>query len=334
MVRISWFRELCTGIVLCAPAVLAASLQKVTDKLANNPTNVGFYIYVPDQLPAKPPIVVNPHACHGSAQTAFTGSQFAALSSKHGYIVIYPDAPHPADHCWDVSSRQTLTHNGGGDSLGIVAMVNWTLAKYGADAGRVFATGVSSGAMMTSTLLGTYPDVFAAGSAFSGVPFGCFAAPAAAQNTSQAFDYWNDSCAKGKTQHAGADWAALVRDAFPGYDGWRPKVQIFHGTADETLDYTDFKEEVKQWNAVFGFDAAPTTTTPNTPLPGWTKTVYGAAADDWFEAYSAAGVPHNIPIEEAVTLAWFDLACTGSGCFKWGQGGPARNGSAVTASKT
>ena len=34
------------------------------------------------------------------------------------------------------------------------------------DRGRVFATGLSSGAMMTNVLLGDYPDVFKAGAAF------------------------------------------------------------------------------------------------------------------------------------------------------------------------
>jgi acetylxylan esterase len=130
------------------------------------------YIYVPDTLAANPPILVNPHACHGSAQAAYTGSQYATLASTYGFIfiVIYPDSPNTVDKCWDVSSSETLSHNGGGDSLGIVSMVKMTLAKYNGNANCVFVTGTSSGAMMTNVLVSAYPDVFAAGSVSLALP--------------------------------------------------------------------------------------------------------------------------------------------------------------------
>ncbi|CAK7214568.1 hypothetical protein SBRCBS47491_002188 [Sporothrix bragantina] len=300
----------------------AATIQKITAPLDNNPSNVGFYLYVPDKLAPSPPILVNPHWCHGSALDAYKGTQYATLADKHGFLVIYPDSPNTADKCWDLSSPATLHHGKGGDSLGIVSMVNYTLAKYNADKGRVFATGVSSGAMMTSTLVGAYPDVFAAGSAYSGVPFGCFKAADSTNvtNTSSLVDVWGDACATGRLTQSPEAWASLVKDAYTGYTGWRPKMQLFHGTADEVLNFTVFGEEVKQWNAVLGFSQTPTTVTPDTPLPGWTKSVYGT--DDWLEAYSAAGVTHNIQQQENLTLAWFDLACTGTDCFRWGKGGP------------
>jgi acetylxylan esterase len=95
-----------------------------------NFTNVGMDIYVPDNLAANPPILVNHHACHGSAEDAYTWSQYATLASTYGFIVIYPDSPNTTDKCWDVSSSETLSHNGGGDSLGVASMVKWTVAKY------------------------------------------------------------------------------------------------------------------------------------------------------------------------------------------------------------
>ena len=152
-----------TLLVSSACLIKAATLQQLNVSLANNPTNVGFYIYVPDTLAPDPPILVNPHWCHGDAPSAYVDSTFANLSSEYGFIIIYPDSPNQVDKCWDVSSTETLTHNGGGDSLGIVSMVNWTLNAYNGDPGRVFVTGVSSGAMMTNVLVGAYPDVLRAG---------------------------------------------------------------------------------------------------------------------------------------------------------------------------
>ncbi|KAI0841117.1 Alpha/Beta hydrolase protein [Hypoxylon sp. FL0890] len=259
--------------------VPSASLEKVTSDFGPNPRNVGFYIYVPDELTANPPILVNPHWCHGDAQACYSGSQYATLASKYGFIVIYPDSPNTADKCWDVSSNATLRHNAGGDSLGVASMVRWTLAKYKGNPKRVFVTGA-------------YPDIFAAGSAFAGVPYGCFAG--------NGYGVWSDACATGKVKKTGAEWAALVKAGYPGYNGWRPKLQIFHGTKDEVLNYTNFGEEVKEWTTVFGFSETPTSTTPNAPVSGWTKYVYGS--DDWFEAYSAAGVSHNIQNQEATVM--------------------------------
>jgi acetylxylan esterase len=304
---------------------MAASLVHITENFGPNPTKVGFYIFVPDVLPAKPAILVNPHWCHGTASAAYSGSQFARLASKYGYIVIYPNSPNSADQCWDVSSAQTLSHNAGGDSLGIVSMVNWTLSKYNGDKSRVFVTGVSSGAMMTNVLIGVYPDVFAAGSAFAGVPFGGFAAPG---NNSGVYDYWNADCATGKVSHTAAEWAAIVRAAYPGYDGWRPKMQTFHGTSDETLNYTNFGEQVKEWTAVLGLSQTPSSTTLDTPVKGWTKYTYGPNA--WFEGYSAAGVTHNIQVQESTVLDFFQLNCTHN-CFSWGQGGPLALGHGAAA---
>ncbi|KAF2646564.1 hypothetical protein P280DRAFT_14002 [Massarina eburnea CBS 473.64] len=284
---------------------LSSNLTQVTS-FGPNPRNVSFYIYVPKILRPKPAILVVPHWCHGTAQDAFKGRPYASLGDQYGFISIYPDSPNKADQCWDVSSNASLTHDGGGDALGIVSMVRWALKKYGGDKDRVFVTGTSSGAMMTNVLVGSYPDVFAAGSAWAGVAFGCFAG--------DGYGVWSDACATGKIIKSGSEWASLVKNAYPGYNGFRPKLQVLHGTADTTLYPQNLKEEVKQWTSVFGVSETPTETAKNTPLTGWTRTRYGSK----FEAYEAAGVTHDIPNQADVVMNYFDLACdssSNSACF-------------------
>ncbi|KAL2130379.1 hypothetical protein VTI74DRAFT_6541 [Chaetomium olivicolor] len=316
-------------LTLFLPALAsAATLTPITVPFGPNPRNVSFNIFVPDTLQPNPPILVNPHWCHGSAEAAFTGSQWATLAAQHGFIVIYPGSPNAADQCWDVSSKETLSHNGGGDSLGIVSMVRWTIEKYKADKKRVFVTGVSSGGMMTQVLLGSYPDVFAAGAAFAGVPFGCFAPEG--DNAGQ-YDYWNGDCATGKVTHTAQQWGDLVRAAYPGYGWWRPKVQIFHGTKDEVVNYQNHVEGIKMWTNVLELSETPVSVAQNTPLSGWTKSVYGA--NGWFEAYSAEGVPHDIKVQENTVMAFFELNCT-SNCFYWGQTGSGQPGTTTRPSLT
>jgi acetylxylan esterase len=165
--------RLAIALLLAATAStqLTSKLSHITD-FGPNPRNVSMYIYVPANLPQNPPILVSPHWCHGTAQQVFEYRSWASAGDKYGFITIYPDSPNKADQCWDVSSKESLTHDGGGDALGIISMIRWTLEKYDGDKDRVFVSGTSSGAMMTNVLIGSYPDVFAAGSAWAGVPFG------------------------------------------------------------------------------------------------------------------------------------------------------------------
>jgi acetylxylan esterase len=130
-----------------ASAATAASLTRVNSFGANT-SNAKMFIYVPDKLADKPPIIVAIHYCTGSAQAYFTGSPYKGLADKKGFIVIYPESPYSGT-CWDVSSKATLTHEGGANSNSIANMVKYTLDKYKGDETKVFVTGSSSGAMMT-----------------------------------------------------------------------------------------------------------------------------------------------------------------------------------------
>src|ERR1700759_28121 len=99
-------------------------------------------------------------------------TRFASMAEQKGIILIYPETTMDS-RCWDCSSEKTLRHDGGGDSHSIANMVRYVIKKYNADPTRVYATGLSSGAMMTNVLMATYPDLFAGGAAFSGVAAGC-----------------------------------------------------------------------------------------------------------------------------------------------------------------
>jgi poly(hydroxyalkanoate) depolymerase family esterase len=179
-----------------------------------------------------------------------------------------------------VSSPQALKRDGGSDPVGLMSMVRYTLDRYNGDAGRVFVTGVSSGAMTTNVMLANYPDVFQAGAAFAGVPDGCFATTDGSG--------WNSACANGTVLKTPQEWGNIARSAYPGYSGARPRMQLWHGTADDTLRYPNFGEEIDQWTNVHGVSTTPTST--DSPQSGWTRTRYGTGV----EAISLQGVGHNV----------------------------------------
>ncbi|MEU9392990.1 PHB depolymerase family esterase [Streptomyces sp. NPDC048324] len=283
-------------------AVPTATLTEVTN-FGTNPSNLQMYLYVPNSVTAHPAVVVAVHYCTGSGPAMYNGTEWARLADTHGFVVIYPSVTR-ASKCFDVSSPQALKRGGGSDPVGIKSMIDWVTRTYDADTGKIFATGISSGAMMTNVLLGDYPDVFAAGAAFSGVPFGCFATTDGSE--------WNSACANGTVTHTPQQWGDLVRAAYPGYTGRRPRMQLWHGTDDTTLRYANFGEEIKQWTDVLGVGQTPAAI--DTPASGWTRTRYGSTGDQApVEAISLQGVGHNLYTSGMASRALTFFGLDGSG---------------------
>ncbi|MEV0408761.1 PHB depolymerase family esterase [Actinoallomurus sp. NPDC050550] len=261
----------------------AASLTEVTG-FGTNPTGLRMYEYVPASATAHPAILVAVHYCTGSASAMYSGTEYASLADRYGFIVVYPEATRDG-HCFDVSTPGALKHNGTSDPAGIVSMVQWEEQHRNADASRVYVTGISSGAMMTNVLLGDYPDVFKAGAAFAGVPFACFATTDGS--------LWNSACANGTVTKTPQQWGDLARGAYLGYTGPRPRMQLWHGTNDTTLYYANFGEEIKQWTNVLGVSQTPSYT--DHPQSTWTRTRYGGTDTTApVEAISIQGGSHNI----------------------------------------
>ncbi|GAA1968174.1 extracellular catalytic domain type 1 short-chain-length polyhydroxyalkanoate depolymerase [Catenulispora subtropica] len=289
---------------VAAPEASAASLVQVTN-FGYNPTNLQMYEYVPASVQAHPPILLALHNCTGSGPAFYSGTEFASLADRYGFIVVYPSVTRSYD-CWDVSSPSSLTHNGANDPAGLISMIQYIEQHDNGDASRVYVTGASSGGMATNVMLGDYPDVFKAGAAFMGVPFGCFATTDGSQ--------WNSACAQGQITKTPQQWGDLVRAAYPGYTGVRPRMQLWHGTDDTTLSYVNFGEEIKQWTNVTGVSQTPSTT--DHPQSGWTHTTYANSSGvAQVDAYSIANTGHSLPMSgmAAVAVHFFGLDQSGGG---------------------
>ncbi|KAI1114976.1 Alpha/Beta hydrolase protein [Nemania sp. NC0429] len=296
-------RLLTSALALCGATAAGglakrASLQQVTNFGANT-SGTKMYIYVPNKVASNPAIIVAIHYCSGTASAYYSGTPYATLAEKYGFIVIYPESPYSGT-CWDVSSKAALTHNGGADSNSIVNMVSYTLSKYNGDKSRVFVTGTSSGAMMTNVLAATYPDVFAAGIAYAGVPATCF--------YTGTVNGWNSTCSQGQLNLSQQYWANAALGAYPGYTGPRPRMRIHHGTADTTLYPQNYYETIKQWTGVFGYSTTASATFPNTPRSPYTRYVFGPNV----EGVLGQGVSHNIDIFGDADMEWFGISGSGT----------------------
>lgn len=136
-----------TALLTLTSGASAASLTLVPNYGAS-PAKSPMYVYVPDGLKANPAILVATHACQNSAQSTYSGTPYKGLADqKKSFLIVFPQSP-VSGSCWDVSSKASLTHNGGGASNDIANMVAYATKQWSADAKRVYVVGMSSGAMM------------------------------------------------------------------------------------------------------------------------------------------------------------------------------------------
>jgi len=280
--------------VQAAPEAAAASLTQITN-FGANPSGLQMYLYVPNSVKANPPILLALHGCQGSGPYLYSSTDFGKLADQYGFIVIYPST-NPGGSCWDVSSNQALTRNGGSDPVGLMSMITYTEQHYGGNPNAVYVTGESSGGMMTNVMAADYPDVFKAGAAFMGVPYHCF--------YTNSVKGWNGPCAGGQVSMTPQQWGDLVRNtADPGYSGPRPRMQLWHGTADTTLNYNNLGEEIKQWTNVLGVSQTPSSS--DTPVANWNRTRYNdSSGKTQVEAYSIAGAGHQLPVQGSGMAAY------------------------------
>lgn len=180
-------------------------------------------------------------------------------------------------------------------------MLNYTLSKYNGDKSKVYVMGGSSGAMMSNVMVGSYPDVFEAGAAYSGTAFACFAG---SKGDPTPFGS-NQTCAQGLT-HTPEQWAQFVYNAYPGYTGKRPRFLVAHGLADTLVRPQCAYEQLKQWSAVLGVSNTKNLTGSQVEEGSqYTQLVYGDS--NKLVGYLGQGVGHIAPVVETVLLKFFGL---------------------------
>ncbi|MGC4847742.1 PHB depolymerase family esterase [Micromonospora sp. DT15] len=270
-----------TGAVAVAAPAQAATLTQVTG-FGSNPGNLAMYAYRPDNLPANSPAVVLLHGCTQNASGYFANSGWQKYADQWKFALIVAQQPsgNNANSCFNFFEAGDTTR-GQGEALSIKQMVDHAKTNYGVNGSRVYVSGLSAGGAMSAVMLATYPDVFAAGSIIAGIPYRC------ATSMVNAF-----SCMNPGADKTPAAWGDLVRGAYSGYTGPRPRVAIWHGTSDTTVTPLNGTESRDQWTNVRGVSQTPTSTSS---LPGNTSLeVYG---NDDVRLYRISGMGHGTPVD-------------------------------------
>jgi poly(hydroxyalkanoate) depolymerase family esterase len=160
-------------------------------------------------------MVVMLHGCTQTPEDFAAGTRMNALAERHRFLVLYPAQAANANgqKCWNWFRSADQKRDSGEPSL-IAGMTRKVASEYRVDERRIFAAGLSAGAAMAVILGATYPDLYAAVGAHSGLPFG------AAHDMVSAF---------GAMQGNGGTRSSAVKVASV------PTI-VFHGDADHTVN--------------------------------------------------------------------------------------------------
>lgn len=228
-------------------ALLLASISGFTQgtitpvaSFGSNPGNLNMYTYVPTGISGSAPLVMVLHGCTQTAQQASDQTGWNKLANTYKFYVVYPEqkSTNNSSSCfnWFETADQEKDQ---GEDLSLRQMIDYMKSNYNIDTTKIFATGLSAGAAMTSVLCATYPEIFNAGAIMSGGPY------KAATNATEAY-----YAMQGTVTNTPSNWANLVFAENPGYTGSYPRIAIFHGTSDPVVNINNATELMKQWTAV------------------------------------------------------------------------------------
>jgi poly(hydroxyalkanoate) depolymerase family esterase len=263
-------------VLLAAPAGAITLVQN----FGSNPGNLTMYKYVPANLPANAPLVMAVHGCTMSAGAYDVEPGIVKFADLWKFAVVFPEQrpQNQVSRCfnWWLSGDST---RGQGEALSAKQMIDKMKADHAIDPARVFITGLSAGGAFTNMMLATYPDVFAAGAPVAGVPSKCDLA-----------------CSQGLQTRTPQQWGDKVRAAAPaGYTGPWPRVSVWHGSSDATVNPAYLAEIMKQWTNVHGIDQTADLTDT---IAGQAHKVYADGAGvAKVETVMVSGMGHGTPID-------------------------------------
>jgi poly(hydroxyalkanoate) depolymerase family esterase len=254
-----------------------------TSDFGSNPGALRMFSYVPAHLQDPRALVVVLHGCGQTAAGYDLGAGWSTLAKRYGFALLMPEQ-QPSNNpqgCFNWFIPED-TARGSGEACSIRQMIGRMAADHRIDARRIFVTGLSAGGAMTSVMLATYPELFAGGAVIAGLPFGV------ASNVREALNGMFQS-----PPRPARELGELVRNASKHRGPW-PKLSVWHGSADRTVNPANANEIVKQWLDVHRLPQAPMA---EAMVDGHPRQIWwNADGETIVESYTITDMAHGTPL--------------------------------------
>jgi poly(hydroxyalkanoate) depolymerase family esterase len=196
----------------------------VAKDYSNQAGSRGYKLYIPSGYHGQAlPLVVMLHGCTQSPDDFAAGTRMNVLAEIQCCFVAYPAqaASANASKCWNWFSPGDQRRDQGEPSL-IAGITRQVMRDYAVDARRVYVAGLSAGAAAAAIMGATYPDLYAAIGAHSGLACG------AASDLPSALAAMRQGSAPRESGSGGVAGYAESRRIIPTI--------VFHGDRDPTVN--------------------------------------------------------------------------------------------------
>jgi poly(hydroxyalkanoate) depolymerase family esterase len=256
-----------------------------TAGFGSNPGDLRMFSYLPGDQRArqKSPLVVVLHGCTQTAAGYDLGAGWSTLADRYGFALLMPEqkASNNGNGCFNWFNPEDIARDSG-EAGSIRQMIARMARDHSIDKNRIFVTGLSAGGAMTSVMLAAYPEIFAGGAIIAGLPYGI------ATNVQQAINGMFKSPSR-----PARELGDLVRNASSHKGPW-PKLSVWHGSADKTVNPSNADEIVKQWLDVHHLPPAPMA---QSTVDGYPRAIWwNADGETLVESYTITDMAHGTPL--------------------------------------
>lgn len=252
-----------------------------------NPGNLRMYAQISPGNEPKPLLVVL-HGCTQDAHEIAETTGWNKLAEHYGFHVLYPEqvTKNNISGCFNWFKPEDFEGENG-ETRSVFEMISFTKRNYAIDTNRIYIYGVSAGAALSVAIMANYPDLFQAGSVLAGGPYGM------ASNPMQAIKAMTNPDEL-SPKELGDKILAINPQCHSPY----PKLIVMHGKQDNTVNFRNSEELVKQWLYIYGCNSPDI---PVTNYDGHSNIIRHSYTDDNQDEvvvfYEIDDLQHEIPIK-------------------------------------
>jgi len=282
-------------VAMAKPGDPRGRTVEITD-FGSNPGKLKMFIYTPEKsVRINAPLIIVLHGCGQYAGSFASNAGWVALANHLRVPLLLPEqiSANNSGRCFNWY-RPGDTHRGHGEAMSVRQMVRATIKRFAANPRQVFVVGLSAGGALTAALLAAYPAVFNAGAVVAGMPVG-----SASNAASALLQMHRASPFTTRKTLSSAITSQQAMSQRPRKK-W-PRISIWHGEQDRTIDPANGAALAAQWSELHGFPELPGF--DEVAASGIRRRCWGTAKRPAVEWWTLPEMGHGFPVDTAASGA-------------------------------